>query len=73
APAKVERLVDLCALDAKGDIGALDAPFRDLVALYRSLKSKDYPTRFVLFETGSHGTPVRMTDWRDALNWIASR
>ncbi|AUX76082.1 MULTISPECIES: alpha/beta hydrolase [Sinorhizobium] len=43
------------------------------VALYRSLKSKDYPARFVLFETGSHGTPVRMTDWRDALNWILER
>ncbi|MBW0369769.1 alpha/beta hydrolase [Ensifer adhaerens] len=42
-------------------------------ALYRSLKAKGYPTRFVLFETGSHGTPVRMTDWRDALNWIGSR
>jgi hypothetical protein len=26
-----------------------------------------------LFETGSHGTPVRMTDWRDALNWILER
>lgn len=31
---------------------------------------KNYPTRFVLFPTGSHGTPIRMTDWRDALNWI---
>ncbi|WP_064252701.1 alpha/beta hydrolase [Sinorhizobium americanum] len=43
------------------------------IALYRSLKDKGYPTRFVLFETGSHGTPVRMTDWRDALNWILER
>lgn len=42
-------------------------------ALYRSLKGQGYPARFVLFETGSHGTPVRMTDWRDALNWIGSR
>ncbi|HEV7318897.1 MAG TPA: alpha/beta fold hydrolase [Ensifer sp.] len=42
-------------------------------ALYSMLKSKGYPTRFVLFETGAHGTPVRMTDWRDALNWIGSR
>jgi hypothetical protein len=24
----------------------------------------------VLFQTGSHGTPVRMTDWRDSLDWI---
>ncbi len=29
-----------------------------------------YPVRFVLFDTGVHGTPVRMTDWRTALNWI---
>lgn len=43
------------------------------VALYRSLRAKGYPTRFVLFETGSHGTPVRMTDWREALNWILDR
>ncbi|ASY62732.1 Phospholipase/carboxylesterase family protein [Sinorhizobium sojae CCBAU 05684] len=43
------------------------------VAFYRSLKAKGHPTRFVLFETGSHGTPVRMTDWRDALNWILDR
>ncbi|HXV30946.1 MAG TPA: alpha/beta fold hydrolase [Sinorhizobium sp.] len=43
------------------------------VALYRALKARDYPARFVLFETGSHGTPVRMTDWRDALNWILDR
>lgn len=43
------------------------------VAFYRALKAKGYPARLVLFETGSHGTPVRMTDWRDALNWILDR
>ncbi|MDH6269800.1 putative esterase [Rhizobium sp. SG_E_25_P2] len=43
------------------------------VAAYRALKKEGYPSRFVLFETGSHGTPVRMTDWRDSLNWIFSR
>nr|WP_246748941.1 lysophospholipase [Rhizobium setariae] len=42
----------------------------DQVKLYKSLFAERYPTRFVLFETGSHGTPVRMTDWRDSLNWI---
>jgi hypothetical protein len=40
------------------------------VKLYKSLISASFPTRFVLFQTGSHGTPVRMTDWRDSLNWI---
>lgn len=42
----------------------------DQIELYRSLKALKYPSRFVLFQSGSHGTPVRMTDWRDALNWI---
>lgn len=43
------------------------------VAFYRALRAKGYPARFVLFETGSHGTPVRMTDWREALNWMLDR
>jgi hypothetical protein len=40
------------------------------IKLYKSLFAEGYPTRFVLFQTGNHGTPVRMTDWRDSLNWI---
>ena len=31
-----------------------------------------YPIRFVLFESGSHGTPIRMVDWRETLNWMFS-
>lgn len=31
-----------------------------------------YPARFVRFETGSHGTPIRMSDWRATLNWMAA-
>ncbi|MDO9417099.1 MAG: hypothetical protein Q7U22_13360 [Pararhizobium sp.] len=45
-------------------------PAEQQVALYRQLKAANYPARFVLFDSGSHGTPVRMTDWRDALNWL---
>lgn len=45
-------------------------PVADQIKLYKSLFGQGYPTRFVLFETGSHGTPVRMTDWKDSLNWI---
>src|SRR5690606_29967307 len=30
-------------------------------------RAPDYPARFVRFETGSHGTPIRMTDWRETL------
>lgn len=36
-------------------------------------RSPDYPALFVRFETGGHGTPIRMTDWRETLNWMLSR
>lgn len=41
-------------------------------AFYREIRKKapGYPVRFVRFETGSHGTPIRMTDWRETLNWM---
>ncbi|MBD9372461.1 alpha/beta hydrolase [Rhizobium sp. ARZ01] len=42
----------------------------DQITLFRRLLKAGIPTRFVLFHTGSHGTPVRMTDWRETLNWI---
>lgn len=29
-----------------------------------------YPARFVMFDTGTHGTPIRMVDWRRELNWM---
>ncbi|MEQ8481557.1 MAG: alpha/beta hydrolase [Hoeflea sp.] len=35
--------------------------------------SADYPARFVLFNTGSHGTPIRMTDWKQTLEFLLSR
>jgi predicted esterase len=52
--------------------GSIDPVYAatDQLKLYKSLFAEGYPTRFVLFETGNHGTPVRMTDWRDTLNWI---
>jgi len=31
-----------------------------------------YPARFVMFNTGVHGTPIRMVDWRRELNWMLS-
>lgn len=41
-------------------------------AFFRSIlkTAPDYPARFVRFETGTHGTPIRMTDWRETLNWM---
>ena len=35
--------------------------------------SPDYPAQFVLFDTGSHGTPIRMTDWKLALEFVLGR
>ena len=50
-------------------------PVEKQEAFYRSIlaKSPGYPSRFVRFETGTHGTPIRMTDWRETLNWMLSQ
>lgn len=55
--------------------GALDHVYSPLKmkSFYKLLHAMGYPVRMVIFNTGSHGTPVRMIDWRHALNWIASR
>lgn len=49
-------------------------PVEKQEAFYRSIRKRSpgYPTRFVRFETGTHGTPIRMTDWRETLNWMLS-
>ena len=49
-------------------------PVENQEAFFRSLRAGKggYPARFVRFETGTHGTPIRMTDWRDTLNWMLS-
>ena len=49
-------------------------PVEKQEAFFRSIQAKSagYPVRFVRFETGTHGTPIRMTDWRDTLNWMLS-
>ncbi len=30
----------------------------------------DYPVRFDVFVNGYHGTPMRLVDWRQVLNWM---
>ncbi len=56
--------------------GSLDTVYdwRGQHALYRRVRYASsegiYPIRFVLFQTGSHGTPIRMVDWRETLNWM---
>ena len=48
------------------------APIDAMESFYRSIRSaaSGYPVKMVRFETGSHGTPIRMTDWRGVLNWM---
>ncbi len=43
-------------------------------AFYQQIRTsaKGYPVRFHRFESGNHGTPIRMTDWRGVLNWMLS-
>ena len=40
--------------------------------LFRAMKAAfpDYPIRYVLFSAGTHGLSLRMTDWRETLNWM---
>lgn len=47
-------------------------PIEAVEAFYRKVRdvSPGYPIRLVRFETGSHGTPIRMTDWRETINWM---
>ncbi len=49
-------------------VGRQEAFFRAILA-----RSPSYPARFVRFETGTHGTPIRMADWRETLEWMLSQ
>ncbi len=42
----------------------------DQIAVYRHLHDAGYPVKMSVFNTGSHGTPIRMTDWRKVLNFL---
>ncbi len=46
--------------------------WQDEDAFFKKIKAAapDYPIKFALFDTGTHGTPIRMTDWRLVLNWM---
>ena len=45
---------------------------RDQLRLFNDIKAgaPDYPIRLVLFDGGVHRTPLRMIDWRLAINWM---
>ncbi len=54
--------------------GSDDAVFawQDQAGFFEQIRNAvpGYPSKFVLFQTGSHGTPIRMTDWRAVINWM---
>ncbi|WP_421726679.1 alpha/beta fold hydrolase [Bauldia sp.] len=46
--------------------------YKSQLDFYRRLKAaaSDYPIRVVNFSSGTHGISLRMTDWRQVLNWM---
>ncbi|MEM0898661.1 MAG: alpha/beta hydrolase [Pseudomonadota bacterium] len=54
--------------------GSADSIFNvsTLESFYTELRDQQIPVRMVRFETGGHGTPIRMLDWRAMLNWALS-
>ena len=46
--------------------------YKSQLAFFQRMKKEvpDYPIRFVLFDSGTHGISLRMTDWRQVLNWM---
>ncbi|MEO0328834.1 MAG: alpha/beta hydrolase [Pseudomonadota bacterium] len=57
--------------------GGIDYVYKweDAHRYYKALRQKSpgYPVRLAVFDGGKHGTPVRMIDWRIALNWIGKQ
>jgi hypothetical protein len=39
-------------------------------AFYQAIRATGTPVRFLRFETGTHGTPIRMVDWRETIGWM---
>ncbi len=52
--------------------GSADSVYKaeDQEKVFRGLRASGYPARFSLFQTGGHGTPIRMVDWRKVLNFV---
>lgn len=47
-------------------------PWEHLKQSFDQIKTSypSYPIKYFLYNNGSHGTPIRMIDWRESLNWI---
>ena len=75
-PAVVPRLAGLVLLGGAPDMGiARSAAVKAKTPMVFTHGSYDtvYAAQFVLFDTGSHGTPMRMTDWKQTLEFVLSR
>lgn len=46
--------------------------WKSLHAEYEKIRraKPGYPQRFMLYNRGNHGTPIRLIDWKETLNWI---
>ncbi len=44
-------------------------------SFYREIRKRapGYPVQFRRAYSGNHGTPIRMSDWREMLNWILAK
>jgi hypothetical protein len=51
--------------DKTNDWVTVELQFRDIKEA-----APDYPVKYELFLNGVHGTPIRMADWRQVLNWM---
>ncbi len=51
------------------------SPLANMEAFAQDLRAAGGKSRIMMhrFQSGSHGTPVRMTDWRLVLNWMLAR
>ncbi|APH72374.1 phospholipase [Aquibium oceanicum] len=65
--ARVPLFLGQGSRDTVFPVASQEAFFRSVLAA-----APNYPVRMVRFETGTHGTPIRMTDWRETLNWMLS-
>ncbi len=52
--------------------GTLDPVYdvRTIAEEYTWLQRQRLPSKLAVYETGKHGTPIRMIDWREVLNWM---
>src|SRR5262249_39946760 len=55
-------------------IGSKDtfARWRSAETFFKDLKTADpdYPIKLTVFDAGTHGTAIRLTDWVAVLNWM---